>query len=114
MSDGRRGSVKQTENGTWGFVIDIGTAAERRQTRRRGFPTRKAAQAELTRILGSLEQRTYVAPKRQTLAAFLTDTWLPAIEHTIKPATFESYRRNIRLHVAGRPIGQRQLQEVDG
>lgn len=113
MSDGRRGSVKQAANGSWWFVVDVGAEGERKQTRRRGFATRKAAQAELTRILGSLEQRQYVAPKRQTLGAFLTETWLPAIEHTIKPGTFESYRRNVRLHVAARPIGRRQLQQVD-
>jgi integrase len=109
---GRRGSVRQEPNGTWTLVADVGTAGERKQTRRRGFPTRKAAQAELTRILTSLEQRTYVAPKRQTVAAFLTETWLPAIEHTVKPATFESYRRNVRLHVAVRPAGRRELQDL--
>jgi integrase len=113
MSDGRRGSVKQAANGTWGFVVDVGAGGERKQTRRRGFPTRKAAQAELTRILGSLETRQYVAPKRQTLAAFLTETRLPAIQHAVKPGTFESYRGNVRLHVAGRPIGRRQLQQVE-
>ncbi len=113
MSDGRRGSVKQAANGSWYFVVDIGEAGERKQTKRRGFPTKRGAQAELTRILSSLEQQSYVAPKRQTLAAFLTETWLPAIEHTIKPSTFESYRRNIRLHVAGRPIGRRQLQQLE-
>ena len=110
---GRRGSVRQAENGTWFLIVDVGVGIDRRQTRRRGFATRKAAQAELTRILGTLEQRTYVVPKRQTLSAFLTDVWLPAIEHTIKPGTFESYRRNVRLHIAGRAIGRRPLQEVD-
>lgn len=110
---GRRGSVRQADNGTWGFIVDVGVGVDRRQTRRRGFATRKAAQAELTRVLGSLEQRTYVPPKRQTLGEFLTDVWLPAIEHTIKPGTFESYRRNVRLHMAGRPIGRRPLQEVE-
>jgi hypothetical protein len=110
---GRRGSLRQAENGTWFLIVDVGVGTDRRQTRRRGFATRKAAQAELTRILGALEQRTYVVPKRQTLAAFLTDVWLPAIEHTVKPGTFESYRRNVRLHVAERPIGRRPLQEVD-
>jgi len=94
------------------LVADVGGPGERKQTRRRGFATRKAAQAELTRILTSLEQRTFVAPKRQTVAVFLTETWLPAIEHTVKPATYESYRRNVRLHVAGRPIGRRQLQDL--
>lgn len=114
MSDGRRGSVKQAPNNTWYFVVDIGQDGERKQTRRRGFKSRREAQAELTRILGSLERRTYVAPQRQRVAEFLTEMWLPAIEHTVKPATFESYRRNMRLHVAGRPIGRRQMQQLDG
>lgn len=113
MDAGRRGSVRQANNGTCYLIVDVGGGIDRKQTRRRGFATRKAAQAELTRILGSLEQRTYVAPKRQTLSAFLTDTWLPAIEHTVKPGTFESYRRNVRLHMAGRSIGRRPMQEVD-
>ena len=86
-------------NGAWFFVVGVGVGVDRGQTRRRGFATRKAAQAELTSILGSLEQRTYVPPKRQTLAAFLTDVWLPAIEHTIKPGTFESYRQIGRANV---------------
>lgn len=112
-SSGRRGSVRQAANGTWYFVVDIGANGERQQTRRRGFKTQKAAQAELTRVLGSLEQKSYVAPRRQTLGTFLTHTWLPAIQHTVKPGTFESYRRNVRLHIAGRPIGRRQLQQVE-
>lgn len=112
-STGKRGSVKQEANGTWSFVVDSNDlAGKRHQTRRRGFPTRRAAQGELTRVLASLANNAYVAPASGTLAAFLTDTWLPAIEHTIKPATFESYRRNVRLHIAGRQIGKRKLQEV--
>lgn len=120
MTDGRRGSVTQDANGTWRFVVDVPSnevddsgTPKRKQTRRRGFATKKAAQAELTRVLGQLEQQTYVAPQRQTVAAYLQQTWLPAIEHTIKPATFESYRRNVRLHVAGRPVGQRILQQLE-
>jgi Arm DNA-binding domain len=114
MSDGRSGSVKQAANGTWFFVVDTSPpGGKRKQTRRRGFPTRKAAQAALTELLGSLATETYVAPKRQTLAGFLEQTWLPAIKHTIRPSTHESYARNVRLHLAGRPIGQRQLQRLD-
>jgi integrase len=45
------------------------------------------------RVIGSVEDRAYVEPKRQTVATFLQDTLLPAIENTIKPSTFESYRR---------------------
>ena len=64
MSDGRRGSVKQQANGTWSFVVDIhGDDGTRKQTRRRGFKSKREAQAELTRILGALENRAYVAPR---------------------------------------------------
>ncbi|MEO3811356.1 site-specific integrase [Sphaerisporangium sp. B11E5] len=116
MSDGRRGSVKPDTNGTYYLVVDITPPGvrPRRQTRRRGFKTKKAAQAELTRILGSLAEQTYVAPKNQTVGEFLNVTWLPAVEHTIRRSTFESYTRNVRLHIAGRPIGGRKLQAVEG
>lgn len=111
-SPGRRGSVRQSGNGSWYLVVDIGSGSERKQTRRRGFATKKEAQAELTRILTSLGEGTYVAPQRATVAEFLEQTWLPSVEHTIKPGTFESYRRNVRLHIAGRGLGMRLLQEV--
>ncbi|MCA0331670.1 MAG: site-specific integrase [Actinobacteria bacterium] len=111
---GRRGSVRQDANGTWSFVVDAkDESGKRRQTRRRGFATRRIAQAELTRVLSSLADNTYVSPQTTTVGDFLVGTWLPAIEHTIKPATFESYRRNVRLHMAGRPIGRRRLQDVE-
>ena len=111
---GRRGSVRQDANGTWSFVVDAkDESGKRRQTRRRGFATRRVAQAELTRVLSSLADNTYVSPQTTTVGEFLVGTWLPAIEHTIKPATFESYRRNVRLHVAGRLIGRRRLQDVE-
>jgi len=110
---GRRGSVRQDANGTWSFVVDAkDETGKRRQTRRRGFPTRRAAQSELTRVLTSLADNSYVSPQTMTLSDFLVGTWLPAIEHTIKPATFESYRRNVRLHIAGRAIGRRKLQAI--
>ena len=67
----------------------------------RGFATKREAQAELTRILTSVEGGIYVAPQRMSVADFLQTTWLPTVEHTIKPGTFESYRRNVRLHIAG-------------
>ena len=110
---GRRGSIRQSANGSWFFVVDVTQpGGERQQTRRRGFTTRRDAQKELTRVLTSVDDRAYIEPKRQTVATFLTETWLPAVQHTIKPATFESYQRNVRLYVAGRPIGRRRLQQL--
>jgi len=120
-TNGRRGSVKQAENGTWHFIIDVPSTElgpngrpKRKQTRRRGFKTRREAQAELTRTLGTLEQQAYVAPANQTLGQFLEQTWLPAVEHTVKPLTFQGYRRALTRHVIRRPIGAMKLQQVDG
>lgn len=110
----RRGTVRQVPNGTWMLVVDVTDGGGRRQqTRRRGFPTRYAAQVVLNQILHDLEGSTYVPPSRQTLAAFLTEDWLPTIERTVRRSTFESYARNIRVHVAARPIGTIELQDVD-
>ena len=110
----RRGTVKQSANGTWLFVVDVADeSGRRRQTRRRGFASQRAAQTALNRVLQDLDRRTYVAPSRQTLATFLTDDWLPAIETTIRPSTFDSYSRNMRNHVAKHPIGTLALQKVD-
>ena len=72
---GRRGSIRQSANGSWFFVVDITQpGGERRQTRRRGYATRREAQRELTRVLTSVDNRAYVEPKRQTVAVFLTET----------------------------------------
>lgn len=110
----RRGTVKQSANGSWYFVVDIADEdGKRQQTRRRGFASQRTAQAALNRVLQDLATRTYVAPSRLTLAAFLTDDWLPAIETTIRPSTFDSYSRNMRNHVARHPIGSVALQKVD-
>lgn len=118
---GRRGSVKQADNGTWYFILDVPTLElgangkpKRKQERKRGFPTRRAAQAALTEKLNSVATQTYVAPKRQTLGAFITETWLPAIKPRVKQSTYESYERVARLHTRERPIGMMQLQDVDG
>lgn len=120
-SAGRRGSVKQADNGTWFFVLDVPSAEldargrpKRKQTRRRGFATRKAAVAELNKVLATLAAEVYIAPDTTTLREYLEKTWLPAIEHTVKPLTYESYRRALRLHVIERPLSARRLQQVDG
>ncbi len=112
---GRRGSVSQEKNGTWTFVVDttdVGSAA-RRQTRRRGFATRRAAQAALTKTIRDLDNRTYVAPVATDLRTYLEQTWLPAMRPTVRPSTFDSYARVLRLHVISKSIGARPLQSVD-
>jgi integrase len=99
----------------WYFVVDGGTdeSGKRRQVFRRGFATKAAAQEELDRIRGQARTNAYVAPKRQSVAEFLEQDWLPAVRRELADSTWESYARNIRLHIRPR-IGGMQLNQVDG
>jgi hypothetical protein len=40
-----------------------------------------------------------------TFGRFLTAQWLPAIEHTVRPSTFTSYRAHITNHIGPRLSG---------
>ena len=48
---------------------------------------------------------------QQTLADYLVE-WLTAIEHTVRPSTFDSYKRNMHNHVIAH-IGSTTLARVD-
>lgn len=108
------GPRKDDATGTWWFIVDLGPGAggKRRQARRRGFPTKREAQEELDRLRVSVRDNAYVAPKRQTLGAFLVDDWLPAVRTRLEDSTWASYERNLRLHVVPN-IGGVQLQGLD-
>jgi integrase len=110
---GRRGSVRQAENGTWSYTVDVTLpGGQRRQTRKRGFTTRKAAQAALTATLTKLQDQSYVPPSRLSLRTFIEDTWLPAVAGELRPSTLHSYSRNLRLHVLP-ALGSTPLQSLD-
>src|SRR3954447_20881144 len=95
------GPRRDARNGTWWFVVDLppGPDGRRRQVKRRGFRTKAEAQAALDDLRVSGRQGTYVAPGRQTLGEFLREAWLPAMRREIAESTWESYERNIRVHV---------------
>ena len=74
---------------------------ERRQGCQSGFKTKKEAQVALNDILASLQHDTYVLPAKITLAEFLQDEWLPAVEHTVRPTTLVGYKCMITAHLTG-------------
>lgn len=106
---------RDAKTATWYFVVDAGVKADgkRRQVWRGGFSTKRAAQEELDKVRGQARTATYVAPTKLTVAQFLTDEWLPAVRRELADSTWESYQRNIRLHVLPR-IGGTPLVKVDG
>jgi integrase len=121
-SDGRRGSVKPekcTPDGkpasgtTWRFVVDVSLPGQkRRQVQRRGFSTKKAAQGALTSLLSDMTKNQYVPPSKLTLAEFLETRWLPWLRGQVRSSTYESYARNLRLHVIP-DLGDVHLQAID-
>ncbi len=83
----------------------------RRQKWHSGYKTKREAERARVDLLSRFDRGEYVEPSQQTLADFLTD-WLKAIEPTVRPSTFDSYSRNMRLHVVEH-IGSVRLTKVD-
>lgn len=108
-----QGSIKKDASGRWFFVVDVSPvgAPKRRQVRQRGFKTKREALEELQKLQDQARTGGYVQPSKQTLGAFLSE-WIETIRPTIRPSTWASYERNLRVHVIPR-IGDFPLQGID-
>jgi integrase len=109
------GSVKQDKaRGTWYFVADLRSAdGKRRQYRRRGFKTKKAATEALATFIADQARGTFHRTSKVTLSQFLLDEWLPAKRSTLRPSTAAAYEQIIRTYVGPR-MGATSLAEIDG
>jgi len=98
---------------TWYVVIDLprGSDGKRRQKWHGGFGTRREAEAAKAKIVHEFNIGTYVEPNSTTLSDWVHLHWLPSTESRVKPSTFDSYKRNLELHVLPR-LGSRQLRHV--
>ena len=98
----------------WYVVVDIGRTASgrRRQKWHGGFRTRKEAEAARARIVHEINGGTYIEPSKVTFDQWI-ETWLPTIKTQVKPSTFDSYRRNLELHVLPR-LGRQPLGNITG
>ena len=107
------GSITRASNGTWVFVVDVpGTNGKRRQLRRRGFVTKKAAQTELTAVLNDLHRGAYVRPSRMTLGMYLTERWLPARRADLRASTALGYEKLIASRIVP-ALGGIPLHRID-
>jgi len=107
----RRGHVYKRGE-TWTYVLDTSLPGQRRkQTSKGGFRTKREALMALNEAQGALQRGLFVEPSRLTVEAFLTDHWLPAVEHGLRRSTLESYRSAIRTHIAPH-FGEMRLQAL--
>ena len=84
---------------------------KRRQKWHSGYRTKREAERARVDLLSKFDRGEYVEPSQQTLADYLEE-WLRAIEHTVRPSTFDSYSRNMRNHVVAH-IGSVRLAKLD-
>jgi integrase len=97
------------KNGKWWFIVDGGPGedGQRRQARRKGFATKKAAQEELDRIRGKARTASFVTPTKMTVKEYLTQ-WLDGLG--LRASTCDGYRRNLDYVIP--VLGGRRLDSV--
>lgn len=94
----QRGFVKRRGD-RWTAFWKIETATGWKQRSKGGFATKREAQAYLTRTLASIDAGTFADPSKLTLREYLLERWLPMKRESLRPSTFDSYRRNVELHI---------------
>jgi integrase len=108
-----QGSIKKDASGKWFFIVDMSSAdGKRRQVRKRGYATKKDAQAELTKVLGDVQRGTFVRPAKTTVGAYLRE-WVASLPaQGRRQSTVDSYRQNIERNVIP-TLGGVELQALD-
>jgi integrase len=108
-----RGGIQKKGNNYYAVIydgIDPGTGRKRRRWVPAG--TRRV---DAERVLADLIRRKYegepTPTERLTLAEYLVDRWLPIQKSRLRTSTYDSYRRNIELHVLP-ALGKRQLHKL--
>jgi len=92
---------------------ELAETEERRRAIKGGFRTQKDCQAAMNKVLTAVEEQRFVAPSKVTVREYLTKEWLPAIEATIRPSTYDSYLQHVECHIVPH-IGAMQLQKLSG
>lgn len=114
-----RGGIQKKGKNYYAVIydgIDPGTGRKRRRWVPAG--TRRA---DAERLLADLIRRKYegepVPTEKLTLGEYLIARWLPVQQSKLRASTYDSYRRNIELHVVPalgrRPLDKLTAEDVD-
>ena len=96
-----QGSVSKYEGkrgATWTFIIDVGRYAngKRIQKWRRGFATKKAAEAAMQLEIHQRRSGAYIETSTETVGQLL-DRWLETVaRHKVSASTLEDYGLTVR------------------
>lgn len=94
-----QGGFAKKRGTKWTAYYYVTESGRRIQRTKAGFATKREAQAYLTSVLGAVQSGDYVAPVKLSLQEYLLDRWLPTMQASLRPSTFDSYGRVLRMHV---------------
>lgn len=109
--------VRTTRDGkqvtSWYVVLDLnrGPDGKRRQKWHGAFRTRREAETAKAKLVTQVNGGTYIESNKTTFTDWVESSWLPTMRSQVKASTWDSYMRNLRLHVVPR-IGHRTLADV--
>lgn len=108
-----RGGIQKKGRNYYAVIYDGIDPGTGRKIRRWVPAGTRRADAE--KVLADLIRRKYdgepVPTEKLTLAEYLVGRWLPIQKSRLRASTYDSYRRNIELHVIP-ALGQRQLDKL--
>jgi integrase len=108
-----RGSVRKRGK-VWAYAIDVGVdpaTGKRKQHRRSGFKTERAAAEAMREALSEVRAGTFTAGRLPSLATYVRQEWLPGRRHAVRPSTWASYRDVLEGRVLPR-IGELRLDQM--
>lgn len=102
----------ETKKSSWMYVVEMGkhSNGKRKQSRNRGFKTKKEAQAALTKKIHELNSGTYVEPSKEPLSDYLA-RWIENKKPHINASTYDNYECNLKNHILPE-LGGSSLYEV--
>ncbi len=114
-----KGHVRKRGKGSWEITIDVGRngATGKRRRHYESVKGRKAdAERRLAELLVSIEEGSYVKPKRLSLAEYLQQ-WLDGyVKTNCSPRTLDSYQCIVKCHLIPNlgmiPLSQLQPQHI--
>jgi len=108
-----RGSIVKRD-GRYYVLHDVVVNGIRKRKWTPAGRTQAEADDKLTEVMGQVKRGVYVNATRTTVAAYLTETWLPAARATVKPSIAELYETVIRAYIEPHDLGGLPLQQVKG
>src|SRR4051812_21879488 len=110
------GHIRQQSKGSWELKFDLGRdpVTGKRNTKYVTFKgTKRAAQAELTRLLNQRNEGSYVDPTKMTVAEYLRHWLLSDIDRRVATRTAARHREIAEKNIIPR-LGQIPMRKLTG